>query len=315
MDQTGLGSAKGSLSETLEEAIAENDLRERLPVAFPPSPLFDLGQLAVEWDEPAATLWTFMVPHGRPSFNRSMLRDFETWQAEISRLFGAHRKSIRYLVLGSRFPGVWNFGGDLGLFAKFIRNEDRQSLVDYGRTCVNILHRNMNSLGLPIVTIGLVQGQALGGGFEALLSFNVIIAERRAKFGLPEIAFGLFPGMGAHALLIRKLGLARAEKLILSGKTHSAEEMYDLGLIDQIVEDGEGVAAAEEYIRINGRKHAGSSAVYRASHEVEPVSLDELNRIVEIWADTALQLREKDLRLMERLVAAQSKLSSDISRN
>ncbi|MEQ9662589.1 MAG: crotonase/enoyl-CoA hydratase family protein [Parasphingopyxis sp.] len=313
MDQSGLGNARGGVTEAFPDVSSDEGLQDRLAPAFPPSPLFDLGQLSVDWEEKTGTLWTFMTPEGRPSFNRGMLRDFETWQSEISRLFGNGSHDLRYLVLGSRFPGVWNFGGDLGLFAKFIRNSDRQSLVDYGRVCVNILHRNMNSLGLPMVTIGLVQGQALGGGFEALLSFNVIIAERSAKFGLPEIAFGLFPGMGAHALLIRQLGQARAERLILSGNTYSAEELHDMGLVDMVVDDGEGVSAVEDFIRVNSRKHAGSCAVYKASREVSPVSLDELNRIVEIWADTALKLQEKDLRLMERLVAAQSKLSQSIS--
>jgi enoyl-CoA hydratase/carnithine racemase len=61
-----------------------------------------------------------------------------------------------------------------------------QALVAYEESCVRILHRNINCLGLPMVTIGLAQGDALGGGFESLLSFNVIIAERGAKFGWPR---------------------------------------------------------------------------------------------------------------------------------
>lgn len=278
-----------------------------------PSSLFDLGQLEVSWDEEREALWTYMTPRGRPSFNLQMLRDFEIWQSEIARLYGIGGEPLRYLILGSRFPGVWNFGGDLGLFAKYIRNRDRQALLDYGRACNNILHRNMKCLGLPIVTIGLVQGQALGGGFEALMSFNVIIAERSAKFGLPEIAFGLFPGMGAHALLARRLGFAKAEEMILSGRTYSAEEMQDLGLVHVLVEDGEGEEAVKDYIRTNNRRHAGNSAVYKASRHVLPVTLDELNAIVEIWADTALKLDESDLRLMERLVRAQAKLSEKVS--
>ncbi|WP_299323126.1 crotonase/enoyl-CoA hydratase family protein [Parasphingopyxis sp.] len=281
----------------------------------PASPLFDLGQLDVSWDDDLKALWTFMTPNGRPSFNLPMLRDFDVWQDEISRLYGDDGEELRYLILGSRFPGVWNFGGDLGLFSKYIRNGDRQSLVDYGQACNTILTRNMRALDLPIVTIGLVQGQALGGGFEALMSFNVIIAERSAKFGLPEIAFGLFPGMGAHALLSRRLGFAKAEQMILSGKTYTAEEMYDLGLVHFLVEDGEGEQGVRDYIKQNSRRHAGNHAVFKASREVWPVAIEELNAIVEIWADTALKLKESDLRLMERLVRAQTKLSAKISPN
>lgn len=280
----------------------------------PATPLFDLGQLEVRWDAALSTLWTFMTPRGRPNFNVSMLRDFETWQTEIARVYGGGEESrLCYLVLGSRFPGVWNLGGDLGLFAQYIRAGDRQGLIKYGEACTGILHRNINRLGLPIVTIGLVQGQALGGGFEALLSFNVIIAEESAKFGLPEIAFGLFPGMGAHSLLARRIGFAKAEQLILGNRTFTARQMEEMGLVHRVVPDGEGEAAVTDYIRENSRRHAGNSAVYSASNEVMPVSLDELNSIVEIWADTALKLRDKDLKLMERLVRAQTRLSQGIN--
>ncbi len=77
------------------------------------------------------------------------------------------------------------------------------------------------TLDLPILTIGLVEGTALGGGFEALLSFDYIVAERGASFGLPEVMFGLFPGMGAHAFLSRKLGAAMADRLIVSNQTYT----------------------------------------------------------------------------------------------
>jgi len=123
----------------------------------------------------------------------------------------------------------------------------------------------------------------------------------------------LFPGMGAHALLARRIGFAQAERLILSNRTYSAEEMFDLGIVHHLVDDGEGVAAVADYIRLNARRRAGNSAIYSASREVNPVTLDELNAIVDIWADTALKLREKDLKLMQRLISAQSKLSDKIS--
>ena len=67
-----------------------------------------------------------------------------------------------------------------------------------------------------LITIGLAQGDALGGGFESLLSFDVLVAEKGAKFGFPEQLFGLFPGMGALTFMGRKLGFAKAEQLIRS---------------------------------------------------------------------------------------------------
>ena len=57
--------------------------------------------------------------------------------------------------------------------------------------------RNYPALNLPMVTIALVQGDALGGGFECALAHDLIIAERSAKLGLPEVLVNLFPGIGA----------------------------------------------------------------------------------------------------------------------
>lgn len=271
-------------------------------------PLFALEQLEVSWEENSGTLWSFMRPRGRPSYNPDLLEDFDAWQAGIKEMFAGRPGDLRYLVLGSRAPGVFNLGGDLSLFAKKIRERDRATLVAYGKRCVRILHQNMNGLGLPVITIGLAQGDALGGGFESLLSFNVIIAERGAKFGLPENLFGLFPGMGAYSLLARRIGAARAEEMMLTGRTYTAEEMKDLGVVHILAEEGQGIAETRKYIERQKRRHAGHRAIYKVGREVNPIPLDELDRIVEIWADACLELREQDLRIMERLVAAQDRL-------
>jgi DSF synthase len=270
--------------------------------------LFDLEQLEVSWDQATGTLWTFMRPRGRPSYNPDLLDDFHAWQHGISAMFAQRPRDLRYLLLGSRTPGVFNLGGDLNLFAGKIRERNRAALVAYGESCVRILHRNINCLGLPMITIGLAQGDALGGGLESLLSFNVIIAERGAKFGFPENLFGLFPGMGAYSLVARRIGAARAEEMILSGRMYTAEEMKELGLVHILAEPGEGISVAQDYVRRGHRRHTASRAVFEAGREVNPVSLAELDRIVQIWADACLELSDRDLKVMQRLVSAQDRL-------
>ena len=287
-----------------DEHIIEEHARHR---AVDPQ-LFELEELDCLYEAQTATLWSYMRPQGRPSFTPTMLRDFETWQRLIGADFGPDKVPLRYLVLGSRSPGVFCFGGDLELFQRLIRERDRDGLARYGYRCVDILHRNMNALDLPLLTIGLVEGAALGGGFEALLSFDHVIAEKSATFGLPEVMFGLFPGMGAHAILARKLGSAAADRIILSNKTYSAEEMFELGLVHQLAEDGAGLAETREFFARNGRRHAGLVGAKRAMRETTHISLAELKRIVDHWADAALQLREQDLKVMQRLAAAQARL-------
>jgi DSF synthase len=270
--------------------------------------LFDLQQLEVAWESDSRALWTFMRPRGRPCYNTDLLSDFHNWQALIRRSFEDAPDGIRYLVLGSRSPGVFSLGGDLSYFTGRIRDRDRASLVAYGRSCVRILHRNLEALKLPMITIGLVQGDALGGGLESLLSFDVVVAERGTKFGLPENLFGLFPGMGAHSILIRRLGVNRAAEMILRGSVFTAEEMYDWGIVHILAGPDEGVRTVQKYIEKNTRRHRSHLAVYEGFRIVNPIPLEELEQIVELWADAALCLTEHDLRVMERLVGAQDRL-------
>lgn len=273
-----------------------------------PDDLFALNELDVLYSEREEALWSYMRPAGRPSFTPPLLVDFGNWQRLIAAHFGPDRVPLKYLILGSRAPGVFCFGGDLELFASLIRDGNRDALAAYGYRCVEILHRNMHSLDLPILTIGMVQGQALGGGFEALLSFDYIIAERGSSFGLPEVKFGLFPGMGAHAILSRRLGQAMADRIIMGNETYSAEAMYEMGIVQQLAEPGEGEAAVRDFIAKSSRRHAGLVGARRASRRANDVSLAELRDIVDYWADAALQLREQDLKLMQRLAGAQARL-------
>ncbi len=277
------------------------------PVEAPRRP-FAFTDLETIFDPDLDTLWTYMRQRSRPSFNPGLLTEFSQWQDDIVAASTADGAPIRYVVLGSRFPGVFSLGGDLDLFAAHIHTGNRTALVEYGRACVRILHRNMLSLDRPIITIGLVEGDALGGGFEALLSFNVVIAERGTSFGLPETNFGLFPGMGAHCFLSRRLGSARAEQMILSGRSYSAEELYEMGIVHALADPGEGRAEVERYIRHNRRRHSGHCAIYEASRSVNPLPLAELEAVVDLWADAALRLSEGDLKLMRRLVGAQTRL-------
>lgn len=286
-----------------EELVAQSKLRLSIP-----DEIFNLAELEVFYDDREAALWTFMNPSGRPSFTPSLLGDFGNWQRLIGAHFGPDRAPLRYLILGSRAPGVFCFGGDLSLFEGLIREGNRDGLAAYGYRCVEILHRNMHSLEIPMLTIGLVQGQALGGGFEALLSFDYIIAERGSTFGLPEVVFGLFPGMGAHAILSRKLGGAMADRVIMGNQTYSAEAMYEMGIVHQLAEPGEGEAAVREFIAKSARRHAGLVGARRASRRSENITLAELRDIVDHWANAALELREHDLKLMHRLASAQAKL-------
>jgi DSF synthase len=287
-------------------AATETGLANRLKR----STLFDLGQIDVQWDADCATLWAFMTPHDRPNSNLGLIRDTMGWLRETRRVFtdGEGAGALRFMVLGSRFPGVFNLGGDLEMFAGCIQRQDRATLLKYGVACVEIVDRIWHSNDMDIVNIGLAQGDALGGGLEALMCFDVIVAERQARFGLPEVLFGLFPGMGAYSVLSRRVGPMLARQIITEGKVYSAEEMHEMGIVTVLAEPGEGEAATMKWIADHSAHHAGYVGINRAGRRVNPLTMDELTDIVETWVDTALTLSERDLRMMKRLAAAQTRL-------
>jgi DSF synthase len=258
--------------------------------------------------DPQQTFWCWLRPNAVPSFTHRILYELADMQGGIKRMFaeaGDGHPPIRHFVVGSRTPGIFNMGGDLAFFAECIRAADRTALKQYARACIEVVYNNATSLDLPLITIALVQGDALGGGFEAVLSCNVVVAEKQAKMGLPEILFNLFPGMGAYSLLARKLDAARAERMILSGRLFGAQELYDLGVVDVLAEDGDGEEAVRQYIARNTRRHGAHRAICEVRRRISPLLFEELEDITDIWIDTALGLEEADLRKMERLAAAQ----------
>jgi DSF synthase len=205
-------------------------------------------------------------------------------------------------------PGVFNLGGDLDLFKQLIAARDRQGLLRYGRACIDVLYRNYAGHDLPITTISLVQGECLGGGFEAALSGDIIIAERSARFGFPEILFNLFPGMGAYSFLDRKIGRKGAEELITSGKIYTAEEMLNAGVVDIVADDGTGDEEVNTLIKRRSRSRNGLASLAGVRRRVHSITFEELMDVVQIWVDSALRLNPRDLKLMQRLVSRQNGL-------
>lgn len=269
-----------------------------------------LAEFELQYEVDEKILWCHFDYSGRPCFTAAVLDEAQRIQRLVRSLAAeqpTEETPVRYLVLGSRAPGVWNLGGDLEYFAEMIRRGDRASLTRYAQICCEVGYTNATLYGLPVITVALVQGEALGGGFEAALSSNVIIAERSARFGLPEILFNLFPGMGAYTFLSRRLAPGLAERMILGGEIYTAEQLHALGVVDVLAGDGEGSDAVYGYIGRHGRRHRAHTALQNARRIANPVTPEEMSRIAELWVDAALKLDDADLRKMARLALAQER--------
>lgn len=270
------------------------------------------GHLDVEWSGEEGTLWCYLAPRPRPCFNPSMLAELIGLGDRLQGVgLSASRLTERphFIVFASKRPGIFNLGGDLGLFRQMIDAQDRQGLEDYARACVKAVHQVSIGYDLPLTTISLVQGTALGGGMEGALAANLVVAERGVQMGLPEVMFNLFPGMGAYSFLSRRLGASEAERVILSGKTWRAEELHELGVVDLLAEPGHGETVVRDYINERQRRSPNASiALQRVRKTVNPVTYAELEEIAMIWVDAALRLSGRDLRIMDRLVRSQNKV-------
>ncbi|MES2354091.1 MAG: crotonase/enoyl-CoA hydratase family protein [Pseudomonadota bacterium] len=271
----------------------------------------EYSQLGIRYDNEHKTLWAYMAPLGRPCFTKGLLTDIIDLHALIANNEGSvpvdgKLQKLEYAVLASKVPGIFNLGGDLNVFRECIIAGDRETLSYYATLCIENIWLRLDHFRSDITTISLIQGQALGGGMEAALTADVIVAERSATMGLPEILFNLFPGMGALSLLARRVGMRKAEEMVLSGNIYTAEKLFEMGVVDILVEDGAGDQAVHQWISRNRKCRNGYQAVQRAKNVMQPISYQELMDIANIWVDAALKLTDRDLKLMARLVRAQN---------
>ncbi len=167
-------------------------------------------------------------------------------------------RDARVVVLTSTHERAFCVGADL---------KERNSFSDAELVRQRPLARAAYTgvLELPMPTVAAVHGFALGGGFELALSCDLIVADRSAVVGLPEVSVGVIPGGGGTQLLPRRVGAARAAELIFSARRLEAAEARELGLVDELVEAGQDRAEALALAaRIAANSPVGLRAAKRA---------------------------------------------------
>ncbi len=130
-------------------------------------------------------------------------------------------------------------GADISVMAKFDSLEAKRFAL-FGQAILN----RLGSLAQPV--IAAVNGFALGGGCELALACDFIYASEAAKFGQPEINLGVIPGFGGTQRLARRVGLAMAKELCLTGDMIGAEEAFRIGLVNKVFPAEELMAAAKK---------------------------------------------------------------------
>lgn len=259
------------------------------------------------------TLWITLpaAPNGGPPyFSRSLLDELLALlqiikQRGVTWPSNGVMQPIHYIVMKSAHPDYFSLGGDLAYFHECIERRDRESLHDYSATCADMLHDWSNLLARQATTIALVQGRAFGGGFEAALAADILVAEEHSEFAFPEILFGLFPCTGGMSLLTQRIGARAAERMLGDARVHAAATLKEQGVIDEICPRGHGERVVENLIATHARQRQARLMLQRGRHRVTDLSRHELRVVVDEWTETAMSLDPRELRVMDTLVRLQ----------
>lgn len=268
-------------------------------------------ELRIEYEADRNLLSVCFAPKEGPRFSWAILLELRSAMRLLRQndgvwSHGSTPSQVRYVVLRSMHPRFFSLGGDLRVFRDCISRTDRDGLARYSRTCMDMIFEWATGWAGTMTTIALVQGRALGGGFEAALAAEYIIAEEHSEFGFPEILFGLFPASGAYSLLRRRISCPTAEKLMTSGRIYKARELLEMGLIDVVCPSGSGKIHLNDFIDEHSRHQSARLALQRARNRLAPVSYAELLTSVDDWVTCALRLQSRELQLIDWLIKAQA---------
>lgn len=151
-------------------------------------------------------------------------------------------RSIRAVIVTGEGEKAFCAGADLKERKGMNEEETRKTIALIGKT-VN----HFESLAQPV--IAAINGVAFGGGLELALACDIRMASTTAKIGLTETALGIIPGAGGTQRLPRLIGMGKAKELIYTARRLSAEEAYQYGIIEHIVEPQDLLEQAKELAR------------------------------------------------------------------
>jgi cyclohexa-1,5-dienecarbonyl-CoA hydratase len=199
--------------------------------------------------------------------------------SELSNLFKTLRseKDIKLIT----FEGA----GDHFSFGASVEEHQKENAAEMLKAFHQIFY---DLIDLSIPTLARISGHCLGGGCELALMCNFLFADQSAKLGQPEIVLGVFPPP-ASLLLPLKIGYAKAEELIVTGKMISAQEATDMGLVNAVFENKDALAGGvNEFIEQHILAKSAASlrfAVKAARLQFNDTIFSELPRLEKIYLE------------------------------
>ena len=208
------------------------------------------------------------------------LAELEKFAAALEGMLAEAHAVIIYSELSPGFCA----GADLRELYRRSQVMEKTEAVKGVRDFLERIHRVLNLIdAAPLTTIAAVHGVTFGGGFELALACDLIIADKMARFCFPELRLGLIPGFGGIPRLKRDLGNAVVRDLLLTGRSFNATKAQQIGLVSQVVGEGEALRAARATAVQLGKFDRSTAAA--AKKFIKPIPHEELRREIDIFCE------------------------------
>jgi enoyl-CoA hydratase/carnithine racemase len=208
----------------------------------------------------------------------TMLADLEKFAAAIKVL----APSTSACIITSARPGGFCAGADLKELYRSALPLSRPKRIAGVRAFLKRIHRVLNALdAAPFVTFAAVQGLCMGGGLELALTCDLIIADKMARFGFPELRLGLIPGFGGIPRLRRDVGNSFIRDLLFTGRTVKAESAHQAGLVAHLTGEGYALQVARSMAQQVTKFDPATRAA--AKKFIKPIPTAELNKEIALF--------------------------------
>jgi enoyl-CoA hydratase len=188
------------------------------------------------------------------------------------------------LIIYSEIKSGFCAGADLRELYQRSHEMQKAEAIAGVRDFLERIHRVLNQIdAAPLTTIAAVHGVTFGGGFELALVCDLIIADKMARFCFPELRLGLIPGFGGIPRLKRDLGNAVVRDLLLTGRSFNATKAQQIGLVSQVVSEGESLRAARATAAQIGKFDRATASA--AKKFIKPIPYQELQQEIDIFCD------------------------------
>jgi enoyl-CoA hydratase len=192
------------------------------------------------------------------------------------------------MILHSTLESGFCAGADLRELYQGAQGMEKQAAVRGVREFLERIHRVMNAIdAAPLTTIAALNGLTFGGGFELALVCDLIVADQKTRFAFPELRLGLIPGFGGIPRLKRDLSNAVVRDLLLTGRSFNASKAQQLGLVSQLVAEGESLRIARS-TAAQLAKFDRRTAI-AAKQFIKPIPYEELQLEIGIFCELFTQ--------------------------